>query len=250
MLALTVVFLLATAGGCNLEFPEPESPKITLFVGIDASGSFKSSGLYENAIDFAATYLYGQINEVGGLAKPRALFVGSVGGKTHDEPKTFHPIHDFEERSIEEITRDLHEWFKPRDTLTDYNAFFEEVARITKERNLLLSPITVLLLTDGVPDMQEIEAGSDEIYRAIDLKPMEYLSRNLTVRLAYVSPMVAKKWRTLVPRQRVRVWTVDSEVMGRWKQHIEPGQPIEAQARFWKWMQDNVNFPTKATAVH
>jgi hypothetical protein len=241
---------LLQVAGCNLELTEEHQPRHTLFVGIDASGSFKRSGYYESSLSFLANYIYGHLEEMGGLAKPKALFVGSVGGKTHGEPKTFHPIHDFEGRSLKQIESDLHEWFRPNDVLTDFNAFFSEVARITKERNLLLSPITIMLVTDGIPDSAELEEGSKELYQQIDLKPLEYLSRNLTIRLAYVDPVVGKKWRTLVPRQRVRVWTVEGEVMERWPEHMDDGVALAEQERFWTWLEDNVNFPIRATSVY
>jgi hypothetical protein len=107
-----------------------------------------------------------------------------------------------------------------------------------------------MIVTDGVPDSPNLKEGSKELYQKIDLKPLEYLSRNLTIRLAYVDPKVGKKWRTLVPRQRVRVWTVDGEVMERWPEHMDDGLELAEQTRFWKWLQDNVNFPIRATAVY
>lgn len=247
--SLVGLLLLQSAGaGCNLQ-PAERKPKMTLFIGVDASGSFKNSGYYDNALKFLSHYIYGYLHELGGLAKPQALFVGSVGGRSPSEPKTFHPIHDFEGKDLGQIETDLRTWFPPLDTLTDFNSFFQEVARIAKERNLILAPITVMLVSDGVPDVTSAgaKAGSSALYEQIDLNPLEYLSHNITVRLTYVNPKVGEQWRTHVPRQRVRLWTVDAEVMKGWEQQLQDGVDTAQQARFWKWLQDNVDFRVRST---
>ncbi len=241
--------LLVTVAGCDFQTSEQRKPRTTLFVGLDASGSFKNSGVYDNALTFLAHYLYGHLNELGGLDKPQALFVGSVGGKSRGEPKTFHPIHDFEGKSIEQIEADLRTWFTPNDAFTDFNPFFQEVARITKERNLILAPITVMVVTDGLPDMPGHKAGSQAVFQQIDFHSLEYLSRNITVRLVYVNPKIAQQWRSQIPRQRVRLWTVDAEVMKGWTSQMQSGVNPRQQDRLWKWMQDNVDFRVRSTKL-
>ena len=231
----------ATAG-------ESRKPRTTLFVGVDASGSFKHSGYYDNALTFLAHYIYGHLHELGGLEKPHALFVASVGGQNVNEPKTFHPIHDFEGKDVAQIESDLRKWFPPSDKVTDFNPFFQEVARITKERNLVLAPITLMVVTDGIPDAASSDgkAGTRELYERINLKPLEYLARNVTVRLTYVSPKVGEQWRTHVARQRVRLWTVDAEVMKGWKSQMQADVDLANQDKLWKWVQDNVDFRVRA----
>jgi hypothetical protein len=246
--------LLATAAlaavilGCTVQAGEERKPHATLFIGVDASGSFKHSGYYDNALTFLAHYIYGHLHELGGLEKPKALFVASVGGKSVNEPKTFHPIHDFEGKDVAQIEADLRNWFPPSDKVTDFNPFFLEVARITKERNLILSPVTLMVVTDGIPDaaVSDVKAGTRELYERINLQPLEYLARNVTVRLTYVSPKVGEHWRTHVTRQRVRLWTVDAEVMKGWKNQMQAGLDVTKQDRFWKWVQDNVDFRVRA----
>ena len=246
--ALTGFILLGTLANCTGEPTELRKPKSTLFIGVDASGSFHNSGHYENAISFLAHYIYGHINELGGLEKPQAMFVASVGGKQLHEPKTFHPIHEFEGNELSQIETELKKWFPPTDVVTDFNPFFHEVARITKERNLVLAPVNVVIITDGVPDssVTGAKAGARELYQKIDLKPLEYLSRNVTLRLAYVSPKVGKQWRAHVPRHRVRLWTVDADVMKGWKAQMQPGIDLQQQAKFWRWLRDNVDFRIRA----
>jgi hypothetical protein len=131
------------------------------------------------------------------------------------------------------------------------NPFFQAVARITKERNLVLAPINLVVITDGVPDAtaSSVKAGAQELYQRIDLKPLAYLSRNVTLRLAYVSPKVGEQWRTHVPRQRVRLWTVDAAVMKSWKEKLQPGADLHEQERFWKWLRDNVDFRVRSGKV-
>lgn len=246
--ALAAAVVLGTLWSCTGEPAELRKPKSTLFIGVDASGSFRSSGYYENALSFLAHYIYGHLNELGGLDKPQAMFVASVGGKNMQEPKSFHPIHEFEGKDVLEIEAQLKQWFPPTDVVTDFNPFFHEVARITKERNLVLAPVNVVIITDGVPDssVSGIKAGAQELYEKIDLKPLEYLSRNVTLRLAYVSPKVGEHWRAHVPRHRVRLWTVDAEVMKGWRSHLQPGADLQAQVKFWRWLRDNVDFRIRA----
>jgi hypothetical protein len=248
---LASILLLGAMAGCMQESAENRKPHSTLFIGVDASGSFKNSGYYDNALSFLAHYIYGHLNELGGLDKPQAMFVASVGGKNMSEPKTFHPIHDFEGKDIAQIEAELRKWFPPTDTVTDFNPFFHHVARITKERNLVLAPINVMIITDGVPDssVSGVKAGAQELYQKIDLKPLEYLSRNVTLRLAYVNPKVGEQWRAHVPRERVRLWTVDGEVMKNWKEKMQPNLDLAEQDRFWKWLRDNVDYRVRSSKV-
>ena len=130
----------------------------TFFVGVDTSGSFQKAG-YDDAMTFLAHYLYGHLNGLGGLARPRELFVAAIGGREGDEPKAFRPIHDFVGKDVAQLEADLRQWFPARDTLTDFNAFFRQVARLARERNLLLTPITVMVVSDGVPDVPASSTG-------------------------------------------------------------------------------------------
>jgi hypothetical protein len=246
MVALPAVLL----AGCGLA-PGERKPRMTLFVGVDTSGSFQRSGSYDDAMAFLAHYIYGHLNELGGLDKPRELFVGAIGGQDVNEPKAFHPIQDFAGKGIQEIERDLKTWFPPRDSLTDFNPYFKQVARIVKERNLVLAPITLTLVTDGVPDVSASRAksGSPATYKRIDLGPLEYLSRRMTVRLVYVSPQVGKNWRELVPRQRVRLWTVDAEIMKGWKAQIDPPGASRSHDRLWGWIEHNVDYRVRSAGI-
>jgi hypothetical protein len=250
-LVLVGAFLISTAFyGCNLEAGQ-RKPMMTLFIGLDASGSFRNSGYYEDAQKFMAHYIYGHLNELGGLAKPRELFVASVGGKALDDPKTFHPIHDFEGKNVSEIEEDLKRWFPPNDTVTDFNAFFEKAAQLAKERNLTLAPITFVIVSDGIPDipMGDAKAGSKMLYEKINLDPLEYLARNVTVRLLYPSPKVAENWRKFVPRNRVRLWTVEADVMSGWQRQVQPEVELPKQDRLWKWVLDTVDFRVRSSKI-
>ena len=244
--ALLVGGLLATTAAAQ---PTTDNKlRESLFVGVDTSGSFVQSGEYDNAIRFLAYYLYGHLNGLGGLSQPRELFVAAIGGKEANEPKAFRPILDFAGKDIAQIEADLKRWYPPTDTLTDFNVFFAQVARIAKERNLVLSPITVLLVTDGIPDVAVPGAkpGSLALYRKIDLTPLEYLSRNLTVRVVYSSPKVGEHWRKEVPRQRVRFWATEAEVMRSWQAQLVAGANPGDQTRLWKWVRDNVDFRVRS----
>jgi hypothetical protein len=231
------------AAACLLLFlsciPEEtaQEPRMSLFVGIDVSGSFQNTGNYNDALRFAAHYIYGHLKGLGELEEPAVLFVGSIGGEQPGEAKSFHPIHDFQGKSVDQIDADLHAWFESGEAFTDFNPFFERVATFVKRQNLTLKPLTVVVFSDGVPDV-----GADDRFSRISLEPLEFLSRNVTVRLLYVSPTVAVSWEQEIERRRVRMWTVDDEVMRGWRSQIELGLPVDRQERLWTWIKENVDF--------
>lgn len=236
------LFLLIAAA-CTM--PDSQrKPRLVLFVGVDVSGSFRNSPYYDDAVTFLSHYIYGHLNELGGLSRLRALFVGSIGGQSADEPKAFHPIHDLEGKNITQIEEELRKWFPPEDIITDFNAFFEEIARLTKDRNLTLAPISIVVVTDGVPALGTSEEKA--AYEKINLDPLEYLSRRVTVRLTYLEPKVAQHWREDIHARRVRIWTVPGEVMVGWREQMEPGVDLALQEKLWKWVKDNVNFRVRA----
>ncbi|HEX7050411.1 MAG TPA: hypothetical protein VF188_09440 [Longimicrobiales bacterium] len=242
------LLLLTAVAGCSLDAPANPPPRTTIVIGVDVSGSFRSTGHYDDALSFTARYIYGHMNGLGGLEVPRALFVGAIGGEEPGEPQAFHPIHDFRGHSVAEIEKDLREWFQPDDRFTDFNAFFRRAATLVKRQNLTLAPITLVVLSDGVPDLTARGAGrrtqvdDPARYEGIELGDLEYLARNVTVRLLYPDPPVAVAWERHVPRGRVRLWTVDHVVMAGWHEQMLPDSAVEAQDALWKWVRDNVDF--------
>ncbi len=208
------------------------------------SGSFQNTGQFDDALHFTAHYIYGHLNGLGGLEEPAVLFVGSIGGEQVGQPKSFHPIHDFQGKSVAEIEADLRRWFEPDDRFTDFNPFFERVSTLVKRQNLILKPLTVVVVSDGVPDVTARAVASEDRarYRNINLEPLELLSRNVTVRLLYANPGVIERWERDIPRRRVRMWTVDGEVMKGWRAQKSPELALEEQADLWKWMSEIVDF--------
>jgi hypothetical protein len=226
---------------------EGATPRYTLVMGIDVSGSFHNSGSYDDAVKFAAHYLEAHLNGFGGLQVPTDVFVGSVGGSHQGEAKTFHPIHDFLSKDQAQIEADLREWFPSEDQLTDFNTFFAQAADLIKQRGLTLAPLNMVLFTDGVPD---VARGSDEDpYDLIDVSPLEYLSRSVTVRVLYPTPTVASSWRRGVSRRRVRLWTQDAEVMRGWDAQFRPELAMADQDLLWTWVLDNVDFRVRRERI-
>jgi hypothetical protein len=240
---------LLSIASCVPSSDNPRVSRSTLVIGVDVSGSFQRGGRYESAIDFAANYLYGHLHGLGGLKQPTAVFVGSVGGDIKDETKSFQPIHTFQEMSVEQIASYLRKEYPARDGLTDFNPFFERVAALVKRQNLILSPLNVVLFTDGIPDAPAARGDSLGKYAKIDVGDLEYLSKSVTVRVLYPSPTTAVAWERKVPRHRVRMWTVDNEVMATWVKHYRPGVPPEQQDALWKWMVDNVDFRVRSVGI-
>jgi hypothetical protein len=243
---LLIAGLLLT--GCTTS-DEP-NPRLSMFVGVDVSGSFINSGYYENSMEFLSHYIYAHLNGIGDLEVPNVLFVSSIGGANEGEPKTFYPIQTFENRSIPEIEERLREIFpkEAQNPFTDFNAFLEQIALTIRNKNLLLRPVSVVMLSDGIPDV--IRDGETD-YRSIDLSPLERLSRNITIRVLYTDATTGRNWQTKVPRRRVKVWTQDAEVMETWNDSTlyNSELPIEQQHRFVEWIEDNVDFGVRARRV-
>ena len=239
----------ALALGCAPPENAPP-PRSTLVIGLDVSGSFRQSGHYDEALNFAAFYIYGHLNGLGGLRQSTDVFVGTLGGDRPGEPKTFHPIQDLTGKSVNEIATDLRRWFPETDPFTDFNAFFDRVAVHVKRQNLVLAPLSIVMFSDGVPDMPGGRRRSaDSLYALVDLSPLEYLSRNVTVRLLYAEPGVAQNWERRVKRQRVRFWTQDQAVMPGWRRHLVPGAAPEAQDSLWSWVANIVDFRVRRGRV-
>jgi len=249
-IALPVTVFLMLLPGCQRVNEQVAKPRLSMFVGMDISGSFVNGGYFNDGIDFLSHYLYAHLNGLGGLEKPNVLFIGSIGGATADEPKTFYPIQTFENKPIESIAEKLNEIF-PKEALnafTDYNAFFEQVALTVKNKNLLMRPISIVMVSDGVPDVKSEEVTD---IRTMNIQPLERLARSVTIRLLYTDPVTGKNWQTKVKRQRVKIWTQDANVMKAWQDStiLVPGKPFEEQTRFYGWIKDNVDFGVRTRRV-
>jgi hypothetical protein len=245
-----VLFSVALLTACQGLDEKSQKPRLSLFVGMDISGSFVKSPYFDDSIDFLARYLYAHLAGMGGLEKPNVLFVGSIGGASAGEPKTFYPVQTFENKSVDEIAAKLREIF-PRESLnpyTDHNAFFEQVALTVKNKNLLMRPISIVMASDGVPDVNSEEVTD---IRTINVQPLERLARSVTIRLLYTDPVTGKAWQTRVKRQRVKIWTQDAQVMTAWKDStlMLPGVALEDQTRLFEWIKDNVDFGVRAQRV-
>jgi hypothetical protein len=226
-------------------------PRLVMFVGVDVSGSFLNGRHYEGAIEFLGPYIHGHLNGIDGLEKPHALFVGSIGGSRKGDRKTLYPIQTFEHKSVLEIQEKLREIFpkEKQNRFTDFNAFFGQVASTIRSRKLILKPVSIVLVSDGKIDMPGVKSRHD--YRAIQVKPLENLSRNITVRLLYTDAVTADHWQEKVPRRRVKLWTQDAVVMQTWKdvKIYDPKKKIGEQQRFFAWVKDNVDFGVRSRRV-
>jgi hypothetical protein len=225
-------------------------PRLSMFIGVDISGSFMKQKYFDDSIEFLAHYIYSHMKGIDNLEVPNVLFVSSIGGAQVNEPKTFYPKQLFENKSVKEIHKKLKEIFpkKTSNPFTDYNAFFEQVALTVKNKNLVLRPITIVMLSDGIPDMKN---GNKSDFGHIVVKPLESLARNVTVRLLYTNAVVGKNWQTKIKRRKVKIWTADAEVMVSWKDPdiLLPETPLEQQTRLFAWMKDNVDFGVRARRV-
>ena len=249
--ALLGVAALGSLGGCGMAGGmTSDAPRQTMFIGVDISGSFMNSGHFNDSLEFLSYYIYGHLHGLQGMERPNALFVSSIGGATAGEPKTFYPIQNFENKSVDEIHATLVEMFpkeKPN-PFTDFNAFFEQVSFTVRSKNLVLRPVTIVMVSDGVPDVSA-KVGAE--YESIHLAPLEQLARNVTVRLLYPNAVVSKNWQTEVSRKRVKVWTQDAQVMESWKDPkiMVANVPLNQQPHFFDWLADNVDFGVRTRRV-
>jgi hypothetical protein len=234
LFSLTILFT-------SCDFKSNAKPRLSLFVGVDISGSFLKSKYFDDSIDFLAHYLHAHLNGLGGLDVPSVLFVSSIGGAKANEPKTFFPIQTF--KKLREIFPK-----KVSNPFTDYNAFFKQVALTGRNKNLVLRPISIVMLSDGMPD---VKGKGKTDFSSIIVKPLERLSRNVTIRLLYTSAVVGKNWQTKVKRRKVKIWTQDAEVLVSWKDPaiLIPEKPFEKQNYFFDWIKDNVDFGVRSRRV-
>lgn len=224
---------------------QQEEKHLTLFIGVDVSGSFYHTRYFKDSLSFLSYYIYGHLHGVGGLQRPKAFFVGSIGGEVSNEPKAFFPIYEFERKSIPEIEAKLKEILPNRgDQITDFNAFFRKVSEVVRKQNLILTPLAVVIVSDGIPDIPGVTGKelTRESYKTIDVSPLEYLARNVTVRLLYPSPHVGNLWERAVPRQRVRIWPVEAQVMVGWTEQLQSRARPEDEDLLWKWIREVVDF--------
>lgn len=228
-----------------------EIPRLVLFVGVDVSGSFLKGKYFDNAMDFLAHYLHAHLNGYGGLDVPHSLFVGSIGGDRPEEPKTMFPIQTFQNQTAEEIRAKLGEIFPKTKSnpFTDFNAFFEQIGQTVKNKKLIMKPVSVVMISDGKPDVKG-KSGRAAM-RTIQLKPLEGLSRNVTLRLLYTDAVTGASWQNDIPRQRVKIWTQDASVMADWKSSnlFKEGTPLAEQDRLFSWVKDNVDFSVRSQRV-
>ena len=246
---LAILLSALVLAGCATE-KTTKQQAVSMFVGVDVSGSFIHTNHFDDSLEFLSHYIYGHLNATGDLHPAKTLFVGSIGGQTAEEAKSFHPIEDFQGKTPDQILADLKTWFKQTNQLTDFTVFFKQVADIAQKRNLSLSPIVIVLLTDGVPDVLDNRGRESEgRVSKIDMQPLEFLSRNITVRLLYPTAPQCSRWEHEIDRKRVRLWTADDEVMAGWKSQLVAGTAEEQQDKLWKWVSDNVDFRVRPTRI-
>jgi hypothetical protein len=230
----------------------PKAGRLVLFIGVDISGSFMNGKDFDDSIEFLAYYIHAHLNGLGGMEVPHSMFVGSIGGVKKGEAKTLFPIQSFQDRTVEEIEAQLRVLFprKVENPFTDFNAYFAQVAEMVDAKKLILKPISIVLITDGRPDLGGMSRSAK--FRSIKLKPLENLSRNITLRILYTDAVTAKSWRDEVPRKRVKVWTQDAIVMTEWKnpKTLIAGRAPTEQQKFFSWVKDNVDFQPRLRRVN
>lgn len=248
---LIYIFILSMLPLFSASVLAAKPGRLVMFIGVDISGSFLRSKYFDSSLDFLAHYLYAHLQGYGGFEVPHSLFVGSIGGARPDEPKTFYPIQTFKYKDLAGISKELKQIFpKERENPnTDYNAFFRQIADVAKSRKLVLRPISIVMLSDGIPDVPKVNGRHN--YRSIDFSPLETLARNITVRLLYTSAVVGNRWRNHIKRDRVKVWTQDAKVMVNWKSKdiFAAKKKFPDQDKFFSWVKDLVDFRARVKRV-
>lgn len=242
---LLMIFLCLS---CNFAKEEKKkTPRSTIFIGIDVSGSFTKSKMFKDGMKFLGQYIHAHLSSKGGLTKPTDLYVGGIGGDEKEDPQSFFPVHDFKNKSPKEIeTKLLKEFSKQRDNLTDFNTFFKRIKVIVKQKNLVLSPLKILMITDGVPEVAgRSKKAIKQAYSKITFQSLENLTRNVSVRILYANPKVGHNWRHYVPTRRVRIWSVEPRVMYGWSDQLKRS----GEESLYSWIMDNVDLRIKSRGL-
>jgi hypothetical protein len=133
--------------GCGGVKEKTQKERLSLFVGMDISGSFVKGAYFEDGIDFLSHYLYAHLNGLGGLEKPNVLFVGSIGGAKENQPKTFYPIQTFQNMSVDAIA-ETEDFSRPiPQSIHRHNAFSN--SRLTVKNKNLLRGLSRSMISDG-----------------------------------------------------------------------------------------------------
>jgi hypothetical protein len=233
---------------CNYTAKSKKTQKNTLFVGIDVSGSFASSKSFTKGISYLSYYIYGHLQGKGDLTRPTDLYVGGIGGNEREDPQAFFPIHDFDGLSPKKIEEKLvKEFSSQRDNLTDFNTFFLRIKTMVKQKNLVLSPISIVMLTDGVPEIArgKTKRAIKQAYSKINLEHLEYLARNISIRILYATPKVGNNWRSYVPTSRIKIWTIEPETMNGWTDQLARN----GKSGLWKWTKDNIDLRIRSRGI-
>ena len=244
---LAAASALLALGAC-IPSADRGQPRSTLIVGIDVGGSLAANGRYDSALDFAANYLYAHFRGLGGLETPNSVFVGPIDA-AGDDFTAFEAGRALEEMSVAQIAAHLRKKYPPRASATDFTPFFVRVAALVGSRDLALSPLNVVLLTDGLAEAPVPNADSPLNYAAIDMSGLEYLAHSVTVRVLSPSPAVAARWEQQVPRRRIRMVTVTDSAMATWERHHRAGLAPEQQAALWRWIADNVDVRVRSAGM-
>ncbi len=62
---LVVILLIFLVASCNMSM-ENSKPRLSMFIGVDISGSFKNTKYFDDSLDFLAHYIYSHMNGLGG----------------------------------------------------------------------------------------------------------------------------------------------------------------------------------------
>jgi len=218
-------------------------PRSTLVVGLDISGSFRKSGQFDPAMRYASLYIYAHVNALGGLKQATDVFVGFFGWRARRTTQNV-PSHSGSERQVAGGNRGRPASLVPRRG-SDHR--FQRLLPADRRPHQAAKPgpgsvehRDVFRRCPRFPGAGRLPAP--QLYAKIDVSPIEYLSRNVTIRLLYAQPTVAQNWEKLVPRNRVKIWTQDEQVMAGWRRHEVAGVPLDRQDSLWSWTQQIVDF--------
>lgn len=245
---VTLLVCLTLLSGCFWLQPNEKATKApkVYFIGIDVSGSFRNGRYFDDAMDFLSRYITIHLKGYGDSAKARELFVASIGGRTPGEAKTFYPIQTFKYKSPDETASFLKSTFKKGqpNPITDYNIFFKQVAERVRAKKLLLKPIEVILVTDGIPDLRNTKRKpGPRDYAKLNLRDLENLSRDVTVRVLYTNALTGMNWQEHIPRRRIKIWSQDAKVMVQWQDPniLQVDRKLSEQDRLFAWLKANVD---------
>ena len=218
----------------------PSKAASTMPIGIDIPARFGTPSGCTTTRWISRRSTSWRISRGGGLPTPTASLWAPSAARARSGPLLFCPINDFQGLSSDQVAANNYPDLVPAHRRVDRLQRVLRPGGATGQGTWADPRAAECGGALGRP--RDLPPGCTSRKRApyqrIDLQPLEYLSRSVTVPLLYASPTVGDEWKRQVKRKRVRMWTEEAQVMTGWHAQFKSGLAIDQQTDFLKWVSD------------